>query len=200
VAVRRQQVEILYAACQMAGLKLAAVEIEPLALLRVLGQDYRQQDLMALLHIGASRSHFSVFNNGILVFYRFLSFGCAPFFRGLGDAVPNDNINMGYIELNQDSEYDFLVRDMIAEVSRSIEYFNMQSGGKIGAVETILLCGGGTRIKGLNISLEEGLGLGVVVVNPLENIILNPDTTDADKNKLKHDFAVALGLAARRSI
>lgn len=196
VAVRRQQVEALDIVCRIAGLKLVAVEIEPLAIYRVWGRN-SYDEVTAFLNIGASRSYFAVFKKNILVFYRSLAFGCSVFYQGVGMSGPQGPTDLDKIEVSQDTQYDYLVRDIIAEVARSIEYYNMQNQDEDEPIERIYMCGGGSRLKGLGESLSSGIGYDVELADPLNHLIvpgkLNPDQLQ----DLKHDFLVALGLAAR---
>ncbi len=196
VAVRRQQVELLDTTCAVAGLKLVAVEIEPLAIHRVLNLDDQAQ-VTACLNIGASRSYFSVFKNNILVFYRSLAFGCSAFYQGMGLAC-EDNIDPISIDISDNSQYDYLVRDVIAEVARSVEYYNMQNQeDEDDPVQKIYLCGGGSRLKGIDTSLSLGIGCAVEIANPLAQLHLPDDLSPEQRQDLQHDFPVALGLAAR---
>lgn len=191
VAVRRQQVENLQIVCQIAGLKLAAVEIEPLAVNRLLkeGNDY---GVRAYLHIGASRSYYSVFREQVLIYHRYLSFGCSAFFEGKN---PDNNDEMiETINIKGDEQYNFLVRDIIAEVSRSIEYYTMQNEDKI---EKILICGGGSRLHGLDEAIAANVNYPVETADNLPLLTLPGGINDRDNIELKHEFTVALGLAAR---
>lgn len=195
VAVRRQQVENLDTVCNFAGLNLVAVEIEPMAINRVLGRN-NPAEVSAYLNIGASSSNFSVFKKNILVFYRSMSFGSSAFYEGIG--LNAGDINPEKIEFGQGNQYDYLTRDIIDDVTRSVEYYNMQNRGEAEQrVEKIWLCGGGSRFKGLDSSLAAGSGLEVEIANPLSELILPYELSEEQERDLKHDFLIALGLAAR---
>lgn len=196
VAVRKQQVDNLRLACDIAGLKLAAVEIEPLALHRLLKADGAGGQ--AFVNIGASRSTFSVFQGEAPKFYRHLSFGSSPFLlqsktQGNGQSAAG----LDTIDLGSHDDHQYLLQDIIAELARSIEYYHMQNEAEI---KKLLLCGGGARIKGLDKSLSEGLNLSVVNADTLSLIDLPTGTGDPAKQELKNDYSVALGLAAREVI
>jgi type IV pilus assembly protein PilM len=197
VAVRRQQVENLDTVCDLAGLNLVAVEIEPLAINRVLGRN-NPAEVSAYLNIGASSSNFSVFKKNIMVFYRSMSFGSSAFYEGLAMNAGDSDVNPEEIEFGQGNQYDYLTRDIIDDVTRSVEYYNMQNRGETEQrVEKIWLCGGGSRFKGLDSSLASGSGLEVEIANPLSELILSYELSEEQKRDLKHDFLIALGLAAR---
>lgn len=196
VAVRQQQVDNLNAACRIAGLKLAAVEIEPLALFRLLGQN-DSPGAQAFLNIGATCSYFTVFHNEILTYYQSLAVGCAAFLETNYWEGGDSCRGLGSIEIGRENESDYLIRDIIAEVSRSIEYYYMENEV---VIEKILLCGGGSQIKGLDAALATGTGYGVEIADTLGDINIPPNINEFEIYELKHDFLVALGLAARRVI
>lgn len=197
VAVRKQQVENLEEVCKIAGLKLAAVEIEPLAIHRILGKS-KESGIKAFINIGASRSYFTVFKDGLLKFYRTLSFGTAAFAQQQNLDNGDTSVELDTIDIVNNDSYEYLVRDVIAEVNRSIEYYDMQNMEE--KVESIILCGGGSRIKGLDERLGEGIGRQVSLSAALEEIVVPANISEEQKHEIQHDYIVALGLAARAKI
>jgi len=194
VAVRKQQVANLGLACKIAGLKLAAVEIEPLALHRLLKHD--DSRVQAFVNIGSSRSTFSVFDGEALKLYRHMSFGFCSFIP----AEPGENEEVTRIdetEIGVSGDCQYLLRDSITELNRSIEYYHMQNPNEI---KTLMLCGGGARVKGLEPVLAEGIKLSVTKADILHRIKVPAAISDSVRQELRHDFAVALGLAAREAI
>jgi type IV pilus assembly protein PilM len=196
VAVRRQQVENLDMVCGIAGLNLVAVEIEPLAMNRVLGRN-NPEEISAYLNIGGSRSYFSVFKDNILVSYRSLAFGCAAFYASMEMNSPNGSIED--IQFGQGSQFDYLTRDIIDDVTRSVEYYNLQKGRTEERIEKIWLCGAGARFNGLDANLAAGCGLEVEIADPLHALILPDKLSIEQESDLKYDYLIALGLAARIS-
>ena len=196
VAVRRQQVENLDLVCKAAGLNLVAVEIEPLAVNRVLGRS-NPEDFAAFLNIGGSRSHFSVFKKNVLVFYRSMSFGCSAFYEALKMNYPDGSGKPEDIHFGGGSIFDYLTRDIIDEVTRSVEYYNMQNRGDEEQIKKIWLCGSGSRFNGLDASLAAGSDLEIINADPLPALIIPNDINQEQLLDLKHDGLIALGLAAR---
>jgi len=194
VAVRKQQVENLHLTCKIAGLKLAAVEIEPLALHRLLKPD--NAGVQAFVNIGSSRSTFSVFNGEALKFYRHMSFGYSPFIPA-GSANNGEATGLDQVELGNSEDHQYLLPDIIAELTRSVEYYHMQNQN---GIKNLMLCGGGARIRGLDKVLAEGINITVINADTLQRIGLPADISDSHRQELRNDFAVALGLAAREVI
>lgn len=193
VAVRRQQVEYLQTTCSIAGLKVAVVDIEPLALNRALNHN-SENHTVAFLNIGATRSYFSVFEDNLLVFNRHLAFGCSAFYQGDDFDLRTGDDGLDNVEITPGGQQDYLVRDIISEVARSAEYYHMQSPKPL---EKIILCGGGSRLQGLEQAIATGINYSVEIVNPFTRFIQPAGLDEKGQRELRHDFVVALGLAAR---
>ena len=198
VAVRKQQVENLESACSIAGLKLVAVEIEPMAIYRVLGNG--EEDVFAFLEMGMSRSYFAVFKKGILVFYRSLPFGTSGFMQNMGFGGGQGYNEQDEIDVRVDDQYDYLLGEIVSDVKRSLEYYNTQIEMGEKGIDKFFLCGEGFAIKGLDSRLAEGLEIEVEVADILPRLILPSNISDLNKIEIQHNYMVALGLAAREVI
>ncbi|HWQ76423.1 MAG TPA: type IV pilus assembly protein PilM [Syntrophomonas sp.] len=196
VAARRRQVENLDMVCNIAGLNLAAVEIEPLAVNRVLGRN-NPEEVGAYLNIGSSSSFFSVFKENMPVFYRSMSCGCSAFYAAMEMKAAANSGKTEEIQFGQSSQYDYLTRDIIGEVTRSVEYYNLQQGGSDQGIEKVWLCGGGARFKGLDANLAAGSGLEIVAADLLSSLIIPDRLSPEQGENLQYEYLIALGLAAR---
>lgn len=193
VAARKMQLDNLLAVYQAAGLKPSAVEIEPLALYRL----FKSEDdirTLGILNFGAYRSYLAVFDEGVLTSLRHLSLGCSAFLQGVGWGEVEQR-ELDGIDLNEDSNYSYLLGDIITELSRTLEYFSMQTGGH--KVNKVLLTGGGSRIKGLTDYLSSALGYSVEQADIEKQVKVPPHLTEHERRQIMHDYPVALGLAAR---
>ncbi|MDD3024668.1 MAG: type IV pilus assembly protein PilM [Syntrophomonadaceae bacterium] len=191
-AVPRIQVENLELVCLAAGLKLAAVEIEPLAINRIMLPP-NASGVRALLQIGASRSYFSVFRDQNLLFYRTLS----SFYKNIGFMAGTEKHDIGLHNI-QEKEFKNIVRDLFAEVGRSVDYYNNRHSEE--KLEKIWLCGGGGHLKGLDEVLAKEISCEVQVADFLSRLILPAYMDESARQEINHNFPVALGLAAREVI
>lgn len=192
IAVRRQQVDSLDLVCRIAGLRLNVVEIEQLALQRLFN-NFDQKEIIALLNIGFNRSYLSVFQGNILVFNRYLSIGLANLATNESGIINQNNIREKNSIIHS-GQPDHLVREIVAEVALSVEYFHFQN---LGSLDKIIICGGSSYLTNLATLLATEIHCEVQIADPLSCLILPEGVTDNARRELQQDFAVAIGLAMR---
>lgn len=181
-AVRRQQVDNLALTCRQAGLKPAAIEIEPLSLWRTWGGKGRET--VGLLTVSSLRPYLAIFNFGVPVFYSSLANSNAVNYSAYrDDSMLADN--------SSPSE------KLADEIKNSLRYYDSQNEDN-NRVEKIILHGAGT-MPDLGAKLEQALGLQTETVGQQawDKIRLPSGTDDQIRPALQQDFGLALGLAAR---
>jgi len=222
VAAPRQMVNSAYEAFKLAGLELAAVEIEPISLWRSLGrnivlstnQAVKQDEAFIVLDIGAKGSNFTVFQGKDLKFSRYIATGGDSITQFLmqgagldfesaqaikekeGELLSPESLKDSTEEKNQLCQ---LIQDGIAplmsEISRSIDFYRSQFNKT--QPKALVLSGGTAKLKGIDVFLSSQLG--IPVVRGLQNIIL-PDQfikLSYGVKTIDPAFGVALGLALR---
>lgn len=193
VAARKAQAENLIRTCQVAGLKLNRVEIEPLALHTLYRHQLNGDQVKGVLNIGSTRSYLAIFQENILVFVRFISFGCAAFYQYMMDSGAND-VSLEKLDC-LDPGCETLMRDLVSELNRSLDYFRLQS--KDEQLSEIILCGGGAQVANIEEYLSREVGLPVQVGDFTSQIQLPDSIDDKEKSALIFEYPVALGLAMR---
>ncbi len=187
-AVRRSQVEKIKAVCKLGKLRLQTIEIETLALNRLFLNE-RSARAQAFLNIGASRSCFAVYKDGVLVFNRNFSFAYSGYQPGAvfpySESGPMSSASTGN---------DNVIKDIVNEVARSSEYFRLQHKNEL---SKIIITGGGMRIPGLDKAIASISSCEVELGDVLSRVSLSDQVKQKDLNELKYDFAVAVGLAIR---
>lgn len=79
--------------------------------------------------------------------------------------------------------------EFVAEVRRSIDYHRSKGG----EVDVVMLCGGGSKLKGLAEFLEASIGLKVVPFDPLRGVNMAAKKLDNFREEDRPDYAVAVG-------
>ncbi len=83
-----------------------------------------------------------------------------------------------------------IVDEFTAEVRRSVDYFRSKGG----EVDRVLLCGGGSRLRGLAPFLRTAVGIETELFDPFKGLSINLRKMDpAEADQMKQDFAVAIG-------
>lgn len=79
--------------------------------------------------------------------------------------------------------------EFVSEVRRSIDYFRSKGG----EVDMILLCGGGSQMKGMDKFLGSALGVSTELYNPSRNIDVSAKSADGSFEDGSQEYAVAIG-------
>jgi len=207
---------------QSVGLKLLIIDVDAFALENAyeITRDKERAETVMLLNLGATTSNINILENGVSKIVRDIFIAGNNFNRAI-----QRNLQVEYLEAeNLKKEHGLtltgpgeeletiaakdetkvqvstilmpLIRELVGEVRRSIDYYQAQTGGEK-SVDGIMLSGGSSKLNNLARFLGEELGLPVDIYNPFKGI----DTTRTpgrDWQELAPLFAVAVGLATRR--
>ena len=215
VAAPNDTVNSRLEACTQAGLNVEVVEIESFATYRVMVEnnpeaDYSQK-IIALLDIGAASTSVTVVHNGVFSMQRSMPTGGNSLTEALkttfkletSDAEAGKSV-LDLADLMQPGVSDNPplkiiqphVDDMIREVRRSLNYFQSQQQSEMQAkqIDTILITGGGAKLKGLAPYMSQKLGLKVEAIGAFSHPTLTHASGAEDAGL---DLTVAPGLAMR---
>ena len=83
-----------------------------------------------------------------------------------------------------------ILDDLVAELRRSIDYYN----GRGGTVSRIVLCGGGSKLKGLSGYIQRSLDVKTEIYDPMRNLGFSSKKVGMDYvNEYREQLAVAVG-------
>lgn len=216
-AAPKDIVQARMAACQAAGLEVDSVDIEPFAAYRSLVEIDPSLDLhgqtFALIDVGAANTRMSVIQNGVFTMTRTIPNGAQMltealkgYFKLSEDDAEQGKAQLDIADLIEDAKprenpplrvIQPHVDDLVREIRRSLNYFQSQltEGSQSKSVETLLLTGGGAKLRGLATYIGHKLGLPTRAVG----LFQNPNFTFLGANDLGDglDLAVVCGLAMR---
>lgn len=217
VAAPREIVESRVKACEAAGIETEIVDVEAFAAYRALIEAETSEaygdSTIAIIDIGASTSNVSVVHNGAFAMTRSipqagatLSEALKSYFKLndeeaeqgkaqldlsnlLADAKPSENPPLRVIQP--------FVDDQIREIRRSLNYYQSQQteAGQSTPVTKLILCGGGAALTGIDLYVQQKMGIETKCVSVLDNprfVYSGPEDTGHGL-----DLAVASGLAMR---
>ncbi len=207
-ASRKEKVEDRVAAALMAGLKTVVMDVEPYAaqaafeLIKNQLPDSGDNQIVALVDIGATVMKTNVFHNGESVYMRDQPFG--------GDQLTQEIHNQFNLSL-EDSEKakrsgslpenyktDVLnpfCETLAIEVMRAIQFFYTST--QYTEINYILIAGGCAAIPRLNEIIAARTQVSTLVVNPFASMDLSSRITPRQINADAPSLLIACGLAMR---
>lgn len=215
VCARKPIIDSQLEAVRNAGLEPVAVDIQPLALVRVAGFENGETfGNIGMLDIGEETSDLIIIKDGIPLFTRVIPLAGNRITQLIAESIgipynSADELKRVYGDVNRDltqislDDIDYKVNSMVqkgmkeitAELKRSFEYFYLKQQGET-EITTLVVSGGGSKLKNLLPFLNQELNLRVMPCPQPENVI-GPAENAMEFNELWPVYNVALGLALR---
>lgn len=198
-----------------AGLKPLALEVESLSIARSLIREELSQFPVLIIDFGATRTSFIIFSGYTVRFTFSIPVSSFNFTEAIAKAMKIDLLKAEKLKINYGLETKVtdeggmifealspLLTDLVEQIKKHIDYYqshisheHLSSNEK--GVKKVLLCGGGSNLKGLSEFLSREINLSVVVSDPWINVF-------SEKNKVKkilcekpQGYTTAIGLALR---
>lgn len=214
-----EQVEVLLAACrrenvdsrasilEMADLNPKVVDVEAYTLERAFALvqeqfEDQEEQIVAVLDIGATMTTLSVLIDGKTIYTREQLFGgkqlTEEIQRRYGLSADEAGLAKKQGGLPDDYEPEVLepFKDaVVQQVTRSLQFFF--SSSQYNDVDHIVLAGGVASLEGLANLIEEKLGTSVTVANPFANMSISSRVNSAMLSNDAPSLMIATGLALR---
>ncbi|MEM5787580.1 MAG: type IV pilus assembly protein PilM, partial [Syntrophobacteraceae bacterium] len=209
VAAKKESVADYNNVLKMAGFEPYVVDVDFFALSNSFEATYGfAEDSIALLDIGANKAIMNIAYKGAPIFTRGISIGG----NQLTDAIAEhfrisfeeaEAIKMGantgsYPAPELEKIFSSTVQNWVNECGRAIDfYYNNYPDKRIG---TLYVCGGTSRMPGLDRVFQENLELPVEIFNPIARTQYDPEGFDpAYIEYIGPQMAISLGLALRKT-
>jgi type IV pilus assembly protein PilM len=191
-----------------AGLKPVIVDLDLFALMNAarLTNDLSSMGAIALIDLGNSFTHINIIQNGVIGYSRDIPIGggCltnmlmskfkVPFEQVLAIKRGNFSSDIRGEEVIETTIQAY--KNILEEVQKYFDYFSTISNHKM---EKILLCGGGSMIRGIDDYCADYLKIPVETLNPMQGVKVNPKVFDQSLvDEMSGLSTVALGLARRK--
>jgi type IV pilus assembly protein PilM len=166
-------------------------------------------EVVAVISIGARTTNVNILKNGVLRFTRPIPIAgnnitalIQNVFKESFAEAERTKIDDGALVLagSEEGNQEFTeivqttIEELAGEIRRSFDYFKAQTREPL--IHRVILTGGTSMLKNLDVFLTNEFGIDVEMANPLEGVevaIPNPEVLD---EYLQH-FTVAIGLALR---
>ncbi len=201
------------------GLQVEAIELEPVALPRIMGLTIGQEELkqtIALINIGAGSTSITIVKEGILRNSRTIAIGGNSFTKAIAQGM---NLSFedaeklkkekGAIRIEKDATpvaptvmrlFNTVLptlTELVTEIQRSFDFYRSRYRGE--SVDLIYLSGGSAKFKNLDRYLGGELGVHVELLRPFQKLSDTkvPGFTAEEAEEVEQASAVVLGLACR---
>ncbi len=201
VAVEENIVENYCACIKNAGLIPAVVDIEPLAMARLIERLPRigehdkglrrewDQNTVMLVDLGDQYTSLSFFQKKSLSFHRVIPFG--------GQEITNILSPERYdFAINGAAEVRSVLLKLVQEIKRSTKFYRLENRND--EISGMILAGGLAQLKGLDKFLAEELSMAVEVLNPFPAFRTLPEV-QAKIDTYGPALSLGLGLAIREA-
>ncbi|MEO0442143.1 MAG: pilus assembly protein PilM [Pseudomonadota bacterium] len=206
-ACRRENVELRAAVLEDAGLHPRVVDIEAYTIERafpLIAEQWenQQEQVVAIVDIGATMTTLSVLSNGNTIYTREQLFGgkhlTEEIQRRYGLSFSEAGLAKKQGGLPDDYEEEVLApfKDaVVQQVTRSLQFFF--SSSQYNEVDHIVLAGGVASVEGLSDVIQERLGTTTSVANPFANMSVASRVNAMNLSNDAPSLLIAAGLALR---
>jgi len=207
VAAKRELVESKMRVLGEAGLEPSLVDVEAFALHNAFALNHPDAltGMVALLNIGHEVTNINILDDGVPILTRDITVGTRKFREDLQKdwALSLDEAAALLQGYDKTKALDAVVavrgEEIITGIDRAISFLetNARNGG---ALRTMFLCGGGSRIPGLDDLLGQRLGIAIEHANALGNLHVMDGALDGlVADEIAPLLMLPIGLALRQN-
>ncbi len=209
VAAKHDYIIRYFEAIESAGLSCSIIDVNGFALANCFEINYgvRNGETIALINIGAGITNLVVIEDGNVVFCRDIPIGGSLYnmeiARELGvNNTESEELKIGFSQTRESpkelSHVITTTNDMICEeIKDSFKFYDQSQSGK--QINSVFLSGGSIKVPSLMEAISNATGLSCQVLNPLQNISVNPRKINSQMaSEIIPFLPCVIGLAARK--
>jgi type IV pilus assembly protein PilM len=208
VAAKKEMVNDYINLVNLAGLNPCIIDVEAFALQNIfeINYDLKDDDNIALIDIGASKTSLNILKGNNSVFMRDVSLGCGQINQKIISLAncsfdDSESIKLGE-QTDQLPEEDLkqiittVVSDWCTEIRRALDFF--YSTYPDDQIKKIVLSGGGGNIGDFRQLLATEASAEVETINPLSSFIIDSSLDPGYIQQISPQAAICMGLAVRK--
>ena len=209
VAAKKDFVNDYVAVLQEAGFAPTVLDVDCFAVENAYEANYDavEEDIVALINMGASAMNVNILKEGVSVFTRDIQVGGNVFNEELQKRLglsgeDAEQVKLGAVFDDLDSEAVAEVindakANLIQEIQRSLDFYSATSADE--KVQRVFITGGVSLTPSMREALEAQLGVPVELLNPFRQLVVNEKDFDMEYlEAVAPLFSVAVGLGMRR--
>ncbi len=209
VAAKQEMVNDYANLSELAGLEPRIIDVDAFALQNVYELNYEpeQEENIALIDIGASKTSLNIMKGETSVFMRDVSLGCGQINQKIISLVDCTTEEAEAIKFGEGSDkisaedlsdiISSVVADWCTEIRRALDFF--YSTYPDDQIKRIILSGGGGNIQELRQLLAVETSAEVDTINPFQRFYIDSDRFDTEYlDKIAPQASICMGLATRK--
>lgn len=205
VAAKKDRVKNCLEVFKDTGLDIASIGVDTMAILNSfqrLGLENKQENVYAMINIGARFSNMNIVTKAFPYFTRDIMWGGMDITSRIKEFLGLSIDEAEALKQNpreRKAEISEIIMPVlekfVSEIRMSFDYFEAQFGKN---VERLYVTGGATYLFNMLDFLKENLGIETIAWNPFEGIEILDGLVDKNLMETSSQFAVAMGLAIRK--
>ncbi len=208
VAAKKEMVNDYINLVNLAGLNPCIVDVEAFALQNTFEANYDiQNDNIALIDIGASKTSLNILKGNSSVFMRDVSLGCGQINQKIMSLIECTFEEAEQLKYGDNPDrltpedlkgiVSSVVADWCTEIRRALDFFYSTYPEE--QIKRIILSGGGANISEFRQLLATEASAEVESINPFQNFHLEAKSfDDAYVKQIRPQAAISMGLAMRK--
>jgi type IV pilus assembly protein PilM len=207
VASKKDIINDYVAVFNECGLHLSVVDVDSFAVQNAfeVNYDFSEEEVIALINIGASVMNINVVKSGITLFTRDVQIGgnlyTEEIQKQMGlSSTESESIKLLACESNITTLNDVISKangTLTQEIRRSLDFYNSTANDD--RIAKVYICGGASKSLNLLGSIAEATGLEVEIINPFAKLKFSEKDFDPEYlQEIGPLVAVTVGLAIRR--
>jgi type IV pilus assembly protein PilM len=208
VAAKKEMIDDYVNLVNLAGLNPCLIDVEAFALQNIFEASHGfQDDNIALIDIGASKTSLNILKENSSVFMRDVSLGCSQINQKIVSLVDCSLEEAEQLKFGDKSDrinpdelkgiVSSVVADWCTEIRRAIDFF--YSTYPDDQIKRVYLSGGGANITEFRQLLASETSAEVETVNPFKNLYVDDDDFDPEYlRQIAPQAAISMGLALRK--
>jgi type IV pilus assembly protein PilM len=209
VAAKKEMVNDYVNLAQMAGLNPCIIDVDAFALQNIyeFNGSPAENENIALIDIGASKTSLNILKGKSSVFMRDVSLGCGQINQKIASLIDCSIEDAEQIKFGEQTEkitagdlsdiVSSVVSDWCTEIRRALDFF--YSTYPDDQIKKIVLSGGGGNIKEFRQLLSVETSAEVVTINPFDGLNIDENRFDVEfLKRIAPQASISMGLATRK--
>lgn len=207
VAAKKSMIDEYVNIADMAGLHAVIMDIDAFALQNIFELNYDiEEENVALIDIGASKTSLNILKDKISVFMRDVSLGCNQINQKIASLIDCSLEEAEQIKRSEQSDrittgdlreiVSSVTADWCTEIKRALDFF--YSTYPDDEIDRIVLSGGGANIQEFRQLLAAEASAEVETINPFQKFVIDDGLDSSYIELIAPQAAICMGLAIRK--